>query len=442
MSEKTETVEQAIEAIRDKLRRTRNSFKKERQVENGIVLRMLRALGWPTDDVEVVIPQPPPPPCYPPVDFVLVPSEPAPMEDQEWGEADDKARWPVFLEAKALGKLADGEAEARRRARRQLFKYARDSYDRGRGVSILVLTDGREWTFYLPAVCWPSEGLLSQFEEWAHQRCHEDPGSPLSAELRALLARKPQQFCALNLLGHEIWSCADWFRRFLSREAVESGKALHEAQETFLRIRRETQTRMPWVWRRALWESKDLRDLLAGQLERELGELGAKPSIADVADFLRFEARPWGWNPDDWEMMLPQSALPPDSNGGLTLSYDGRQRLVGFKWSPRSGPDSHIEPRPRRHNVILAEVLKLLHKEVFKGDPKFFRAFAYRLEQDGKDSIVLRCPVPVVNRKDVLLWENGGEEWRMKYRPYKKDALVEFTKIACKIAGVEWVPPD
>ena len=101
-----------------------NRFPNEQAISQGIVLRVLRELGWDTYDANVVWPE------YQTagrgrVDFALChpPSKPR-----------------IFIEVKHVGKAENADAIE------QALLYAFKS-----GVPFVVLTDGRTWSFYLPA---------------------------------------------------------------------------------------------------------------------------------------------------------------------------------------------------------------------------------------------------------------------------------------------------
>ena len=105
------TLQEHIDEIRDDLRN--EAFMNEASVSQGIVLRLLHALGWPRYNTRVVIPE------YSVegrrVDFALC----------------HPPSWPlVFIEVKRLGQIEGAE--------RQLFEYA---FHRG----IAILTDGRDF---------------------------------------------------------------------------------------------------------------------------------------------------------------------------------------------------------------------------------------------------------------------------------------------------------
>ncbi len=112
-------LETTVSDIIARLRQGR--FPNEQAISQGIVLRVLQELGWDTWDTAVVWPE------YQTgqgrADFALChpPSKPA-----------------IFIEVKQPGKAED--------AVRQALEYAFHT-----GVPFIVLTDGRTWSFYLPA---------------------------------------------------------------------------------------------------------------------------------------------------------------------------------------------------------------------------------------------------------------------------------------------------
>jgi predicted type IV restriction endonuclease len=108
-----------ISEIRDGIKKSR--FTNEAAISQGIVLRLLTSLQWPTYDTQIVFPE------YAlsgrRVDFALCHPPNKPL---------------VFIEVKQnIEKSELGE--------RQLFEYAFHE-----GVPTAVLTDGREWHFFLP----------------------------------------------------------------------------------------------------------------------------------------------------------------------------------------------------------------------------------------------------------------------------------------------------
>ncbi|HEX2795062.1 MAG TPA: hypothetical protein VHN58_11600, partial [Croceicoccus sp.] len=97
------------------------SYSNEAAVREGVVVPILRELGWNTHDPDEVRPEYPNPAGR--VDYALL---------RQGG------RPAVLVEVKAVGRSLEGD--------RQLFGYCFEE-----GVPLAVLTDGRSWNFYLPA---------------------------------------------------------------------------------------------------------------------------------------------------------------------------------------------------------------------------------------------------------------------------------------------------
>jgi len=110
-----------IHTVKQNLDSSNNAYPNENSVSIQIVIPTLNHLGWNTTDPCVVIPE------YPVknlrVDYALVIGEISPTPK-------------CIIEVKAVGKVDADE---------QLFQYAFHT-----GVSLAILTDGREWRFYLP----------------------------------------------------------------------------------------------------------------------------------------------------------------------------------------------------------------------------------------------------------------------------------------------------
>lgn len=171
--------------------------------------RLLRALGWPTEDPSIVAPE------YPVdrlrVDFALCrrPQKPA-----------------VFIEVKSVGAAADPAAED------QLFRYAYIQ-----GVTIAVLTQGGLWSFYWPA----GQG---DFEE--------------------------RKFAQIDLSADSLEQCAEILRRYLDYQAVLSNQAASNvlSDHENLHKRREAKRALGPAWRRLLQQPHEtLVDLLCREAE-------------------------------------------------------------------------------------------------------------------------------------------------------------------------------
>lgn len=212
---------QHIEEIRIGIKGGR--FSNEASVSQGIVLRLLSTLGWPTWDTEVVCPE------YGlegrRVDFAL---------------CDPPSKPKMFIEVKQVGQ-SDG-------AERQLFEYAFH-----KGVPSAILTDGREWHFFLPA----------EAGDYRERRVYK-----------------------LDLIERENEECVRRFERYLKYDAVKTGDAHSAARQDYRDITREREIHdaLPQAWQKIVEEEDELLiELLAERVE---SLCGYKPDPDTVAHFL------------------------------------------------------------------------------------------------------------------------------------------------------------
>lgn len=216
------SLNQHIEEVRAGLRAGR--FGNEAAVSQGVVLRILGAVGWPAYDTQVVMPE-----------FALQ------GRRVDYALCHPPAKPRVFIEVKQTGQ-ADG-------AERQLFEYAFHA-----GVPLAVLTDGQEWNFFLPA----------EAGDYGERRVYK-----------------------LDLLERDVAESARRLERYLSYEATCSGKAHADARADYQDVARERQTRdtLPQAWAKLVEEADDLLvELLADRVE---SLCGYKPDPNAVAAFLR-----------------------------------------------------------------------------------------------------------------------------------------------------------
>ena len=218
-------LEQHIEEIRSGIKSAR--FANEASVSQGIVLRLLHALGWPAYDMQVIIPE------YAlegrRVDFALCHPAGKPV---------------AFIEVKQLGQSEGAE--------RQLFEYAFH-----RGIPLAILTDGQEWNFFLPA----EQG------DYGERRVYK-----------------------LDIVERDVSECALRLNRYLRYEAVASGVAMEAARADYRNVSRDRQikTALPQAWMRLVKEEDELLlELIADRVE---SLCGFKPDPDLVADFLKSHA--------------------------------------------------------------------------------------------------------------------------------------------------------
>jgi hypothetical protein len=224
-------IEQDIEGIRAGIKAGR--FPNEASVSQGIVLRLLNALGWSTYETEHVWPE------YSlsgrRVDFALCSPPGKPI---------------AFIEVKQIGQSGGAE--------RQLFEYA--FHD---GVPLAILTDGREWNFFLPG----EQG------DYGERRVYK-----------------------LDLVDRDIRDCAQRLERYLQHSAVTSGTAIQAARDDYRNVSRDRQmlAALPKAWGQIIDDADEL--LLEILADRAESLCGFKPSPDMVACFLkeRFGGKPAG----------------------------------------------------------------------------------------------------------------------------------------------------
>ncbi len=145
-------------------------YSNERAVSTSIVVPILRALGWDDSDPAQVMPEYTNPRGR--VDYALAARSHGPK---------------VFLEVKRPGQTADAD--------RQLFEYAFHE-----GAQIAILTDGRMWSFYLPA----------EHGSYQDRRVYQ-----------------------LDIVERDTAEIALRFQRYLDRTRVASGQAQSDAQADY-----------------------------------------------------------------------------------------------------------------------------------------------------------------------------------------------------------------
>jgi predicted type IV restriction endonuclease len=298
-------VREEVERVQSQLRDGAFSSENEAAVRQAIVLPILRALGWPDSDTRIVAPE------YAVegrrVDYALC-------------DQPDHPR--VFLEVKRVGQTDGGD--------KQLFEYAFH-----RGVPIAVLTDGQQWSLFLP-------GEEGRYEE--------------------------RRVYKLDLLERDASECADRLRRYLACDRVHSGEALEAARSDYRDAARVRQIRLtlPRAWR-ALVEGREkaLLDLLADKVE---DLCGYKPEPEACVSFLDSQ----------------QEAAGPEARAErLPATQPGRLGLERPRRSPRAtaGPVLTFRGRVFQERSARDVMLRLL-RLLSGSDQAFLSRFAE--QQHGK----------------------------------------------------------
>lgn len=215
-------LEQEIESIRQGIKAGR--FVNEAAVSQGIVLRLLHALEWPSYDTQVVWPE------YSlsgrRVDFALCHPSGKPI---------------AFIEVKQIGQSDNAE--------RQLFEYA--FHD---GVPMAILTDGREWNFFLPG----EQG------DYGERRVYK-----------------------LDIVERDLEECAARLRRYLLHSDIASGAAIQAARDDYRNVSRDRQmlAALPTAWSQIVDDEDEmLLEIVADRVE---SLCGFKPDPDMVAKFLK-----------------------------------------------------------------------------------------------------------------------------------------------------------
>jgi len=215
-----------IENVKSRLKA--GAFTSEAAVSQGILLPALHELGWPVFDTTVVVPE-----------FSLE------GRRVDFALCHPSNKPAVFIEVKKVG-LSDG-------ADKQLFEYAFHL-----GVPMAILTDGQEWSFYLPG----EQGLYDE-----------------------------RRVYKLDLLERSTDEAEKRLDRYLEYKRVCSGEALSAARSDYKSVSRdrEINATFPKAWN-ALLEEQDslLLDLLAEKVE-EL--CGYKPDLDLCSQFLEDTAK-------------------------------------------------------------------------------------------------------------------------------------------------------
>ena len=318
------SLETTLSDITARLRQGR--FPNEQAISQGIVLPVLQELGWDTRDTIVVWPE------YKTgegrVDFALChpPSNPA-----------------DFIEVKQPGKAEESV--------RQALEYAFHV-----GVPFVVLTDGRTWSFYLPA----------------EQGSYED-----------------RRVYKLDLYERPPAEAAEILRRYLERSRVESGEALETARKEYRSRNRRSQAKaaIPEAWRELVEKgNEDLVDLVASAVE---SKTGVRPDNDEVAEFLAGLGKPIFV-----ETAQRNTSQPEHIPTRPTIATTNRE-------SSRSGKLVILGKSHAYHNAKDAMVIVL--RELAKNDPSFLERCLQHPDAQGRTRrYIARSPEELYPEREDL----------------------------------------
>jgi len=343
-----------IEKVKDRLRQ--GTFKSEAAVSQGILLPALHELGWPVFDTSVVMPE------YSlegrRVDYALC--HPA-------------NRPTVFVEVKKVG-LSEG-------ADRQLFEYA--FYV---GVPMAVLTDGQEWSFYLP-------GEQGRYDE--------------------------RRVYKLDLFERSTEEAVARLERYLNYQRVCSGEALKTARSDSREREIEATFLKAWA---ALLEEQDslLLDLLAEKVE---DLCGYKPDLDACSQFLENKVK--SATPVEPPTMRPLSTVPPLPTVGVMPTRTRTVKPFRFTFKGKQYDAGSAR-------AVMKKVFQLLSKE----DSTFLNRFV-ALKHGKKRRYLARDRRELYPDRQDLADEHSIEiakGWWMGTNYSRRD-IQKIINLACEVAG-------
>ena len=292
-----------IERVQGKLRQ--GAFISEAAVSQGILLPALHELGWPVFDTSVVAPE------YSVegrrIDYAL---------------CHPSNRPAVFVEVKKTG-FSEG-------ADRQLFEYAFHI-----GVPMAILTDGQEWSFYLP-------GEQGRYDE--------------------------RRVYKLDLLERSLEEGSARLTRYLAYGRVCSGEALSAARSDYQNVARdrEINATFPKAWYSLLEEQDSLLlDLLAEKVE---SLCGYKPDPDGCGRFLKMTLKQTGLG----EAVQAKHPLPTAPNNLVSRATGGSTRTRTVDHLNFAFKGTSYKAGSARE--VMTKIFQLLAEE----DKSFLERFAAR----------------------------------------------------------------
>jgi hypothetical protein len=240
----------------------------------------------------------------------------------------------IFIEVKQPGKAEN--------AVRQALEYAFHT-----GVPFVVLTDGRTWSFYLPA----------------EQGSYEDR----RIYMLDLYERPPAEADAA-------------LRRYLEFARVQSGEALETARKEYRSRNRQSQAKaaIPEAWRELVDKGDELLvEMLTNAVE---SRAGVRPDADDVAEFLAGLGKTIIVEAVRSNTTQPSSGVPSRSTPTRTTNE-----------TTRSGKLVLLGKAHAYHNAKDAMVIVL--RELAKTDPSFLERCSQHPDAQGrKRRYIARTP--------------------------------------------------
>ena len=362
-----------LEAIRERLSGSR--YVNEAAISLGIVTPLLNALGWDTADPDQLVPEYSIPERGR-VDYALL------------GRGGKPA---VFIEVKGVGRALDGD--------RQLFEYSFHH-----GVPLCVLTDGREWSFYVPA----------------GQGSYDD-----------------RRVYRLQLDDREPAECERVLTRYLARSRVRDGSAFEAAQADYRDAagKREAAAALPRAWAALVTAPEELLvDLLS---ERAETLCGYRPSVVDTTAFLQRLRSPAPGGP-------PIARATPQSAPPLSGAAEPRPAVLQAAQAPTVPSDDRLikytllgrRQTAANASVALVEILRVLVAR----DPARVEALAAALRRRSRNLIGRSAEEINPGRPDIARPAEIGGGWLVGLNIANRDKMT-ILRAAAEMYGLK-TPDD
>lgn len=261
-------MDELIEKLKHRI--SSGQYQSEAAVREAIVLPILQKLGWDVFDPEIVFRE-----------FNLS------GRRVDYALSVTPPRKSVFVEVKAINNASGGD--------KQLFEYAYHE-----GIPFAILTDGREWNFYLP-------GEQGSYDE-----------------------RRVQK---LDLIERSTSDVSATLKKYLEFSRVQSGEAITSARADYQNISRRklAANQISKAWLELVNEPDTLLiDLIAEKTE---ALCGYRPASEDVEEFLTKElcghAAPV-FSPPKHPIAEPKArpTAAPVSERGVSYSVLGQHRTA------------------------------------------------------------------------------------------------------------------
>lgn len=260
-----------------------------------------------------------------------------------------------------------------------------------------LLTDGREWHFYLPA---------------EHGKYDE------------------RRVYMLDLLERSVDESEDRLKRYLNYRDVCTGKALDAAREDYRNVSRERQIQetLPEAWTKLVADEDEyLLDALATKVE---SLCGFKPDPDTVASFLKHKVELKTTDTGLRSSSPPIVAPPPTASRSVSGTFEGRTYpAMSVTIEGRTYPESTARG-------VLIKTLELLAEH----DPTFLDRFVARPIHGRKRRYLARSKYELYpGRKDLA--EEFSHELRRGWWVgvnLSKSHIEQVIKMACDTAGLRF----